>query len=74
MTTKTVVVRNTLNGEVEQVRPSFLSNAHLMRNYVVVDADAKPLNPALHKPVTADEFKSRGSKTKAEPNPEKDVA
>lgn len=74
MATDLITVRNTLNGEVEQVRPSFTSNRHLMKNYVVVDADAKPLSPALHKPVPADEFKARGSKGKSEPNLVKDDA
>lgn len=58
MATETVVVRNTLNGQLATVRKSVLSNTHLMKHLVVVEDDkAKP--QVLLTPSTADEYQAR---------------
>lgn len=54
-----VTVRNTLNGQVAQVRRNLLDNPHLAEHYVEVDEGSKPM--ILSRPATAQEYISRRS-------------
>lgn len=65
---KKITVRNTLNGQVAQVRPEVFSNPHLAKHLVQVEDDAKPLN--LSKPTTAEEFTARRDLREPEQVPE----
>lgn len=60
MTEEYITVRNTLNGQVTQVRPNVMRNPHLSKVLVVVPEDAKP--QVLIKPATAEEYISRKQK------------
>lgn len=65
MADEMITVRNTLNGTLAKVRPSFLKNPHLAKHYVEVSDDAKP--QILIKPSTSEEYVSRRRK-KSEKN------
>lgn len=57
MTNKLITVRNTLNGQVTQVRPAIMRNPHLAKHLVIVDDNAKP--QIFIKPTTSEEYVSR---------------
>lgn len=59
MATELITVRNTLNGQVAQVRPAIMRNPHLAKHLVVVEDGAKP--QIFVKPATAEEYVSRRS-------------
>lgn len=67
-TDDTILVRNTLNGELARVRPAILENPHLAKHYVEVEEGSKPMS--LIKPATAEEYKARRKNLK--PSKEKD--
>lgn len=70
-TDDTILVRNTLNGELARVRPAILKNPHLAKHLVEVEEGAKHMT--LSKPTTSEEFKARRSTPKTEtPSKEKD--
>lgn len=70
-TDDTILVRNTLNGELARVRPAILKNPHLAKHLVEVEEGAKRM--PLMKPATAEEFKARRKpKTTETPSKEKD--
>lgn len=57
MAEQKITVRNTLNGEVAEVRPAVLKNPHLSKHLVEVEPGSRKMN--LASPTTADEYKSR---------------
>lgn len=64
-----ITVRNTLNGQVAQVKREVMSNPHLAKHLVEVEDGAKPMN--LSRPTTAEEFLARRNPQPApEPEPE----
>lgn len=70
-TDDTILVRNTLNGEVARVRRAILDNPHLAKHLVEVEEGAKHM--PLIKPTTSEEFKARRNNLKTEtPSKEKD--
>ena len=70
-TDDTILVRNTLNGELARVRPAILNNPHLAKHLVEVEDGAKHM--PLIKPTTSEEFKARRTTRKTEtPSKEKD--
>lgn len=58
MATDTVVVRNTLNGQLANVQRNILSNTHLMKHLVVVERE-NPKPQVLLTPSTAEEYQAR---------------
>lgn len=70
-TDDTILVRNTLNGELARVRPAILNNPHLAKHLVEVKDGAKPM--LFIKPTTSEEFTARRKNLKTEtPSKEKD--
>lgn len=58
MTTETITIRSTLNGQIAEVSPSVLDNPHLAKYFVrVTDENPKPM--ILATPSTAEEFVAR---------------
>lgn len=57
MSNEKIRVRNTVNGQIQEVRPRLMDDAHFNKYHVLVDDEEKSFDPELYTPKTADEYK-----------------